>query len=150
MDLNNRVKKIVSASLFSRTFGAIIDLVITIFIGAGIYLAISSIASNVSWIKAYKDDYTQTILDSGLMKLEKGELEEYKYDNYEDYQTMFYDFYHNYYSQETNKTYDKYWFNVFIYGQDDALNKYEAKELNSRPNIVKIYVNNFLYCVNFF
>ena len=38
MDLNNRVKKIVSASLFSRTFGAIIDLVITIFIGAGIYL----------------------------------------------------------------------------------------------------------------
>lgn len=139
MDLNNRVKKIVSASLFSRTFGAIIDLVITIFIGAGIYLAISSIASNVSWIKAYKDDYTQTIVDSGLMKLEKGELEEYKYDNYEDYQTMFYDFYHNYYSQETNKTYDKYWFNVFIYGQDDVLNKYEAKELNSRPNIVKIY-----------
>ena len=139
MDLNNNVKKIVNASLFSRTFGAVIDLIITIFVGAGIYLGFSKIAENIPSIKSYKDDYTQTIVDSGLMKLNKGDLEQYEYDDYLSYQTMFYDFYHNWYANEVKESYDIYWFNVFIYGQDDALNLYEKSELDARPALIKIY-----------
>ena len=44
MDKNNRVRKIVKAPLFNRTFGAVIDLVLTIFVGAGIFLGIFKIA----------------------------------------------------------------------------------------------------------
>ena len=139
MDLNNNVKKIVNASLFSRTFAAVIDLIITIFIGAGIYLGFSKIAENISSIKAYKEDYTQTIVAAGLMKLNKGELEQYEYDDYLSYQTMFYDFYHNYYASEMHKEYDIYWFNVFIYGQEDELNLFEKSQLDARPTLVKVY-----------
>ena len=139
MDLNNNVKKIVNASLFSRTFAAVIDLVIAIFVGAGIYLGFSKIAENIPSIKSYKEDYTQTIVDSGLMKLNKGELEQYEYDDYLEYQTMFYDFYHNYYSKEMNKEYNVYWFNVFIYGQEDSLNLYEKSQLDTRPTLMKVY-----------
>ena len=139
MDLNNNVKKIVNASLFSRTFGAVIDLIITIFVGAGIYLGFSKIAENIPSIKSYKEDYTQTLVDSGLMKLNKGELEQYEYDDYLSYQTMFYDFYHNWYAIETHKDYDIYWFNVFIYGQDDGLNLYEKSQLDARPTLIKVY-----------
>ena len=139
MDLNNNVKKIVNASLFSRTFAAVIDLIITIFIGAGIYLGFSKIAENIPSIKAYKEDYTQTIVDAGLMKLNKGELEQYEYDDYLSYQTMFYDFYHNYYASEMHKEYDIYWFNVFIYGQEDGLNLYEKSQLDARPTLIKVY-----------
>ena len=139
MDLNNNVKKIVNASLFSRTFSAVIDLIITIFVGAGVYLGFSKIAENIPSIKSYKEDYTQTIVDSGLMKLNKGELEQYEYDDYLSYQTMFYDFYHNWYANEIHKEYDIYWFNVFIYGQDDGLNLYEKSQLDARPALIKIY-----------
>lgn len=139
MDLNNNVKKIVNASLFSRTFSAVIDLIIAIFVGAGIYLGFSKIAENIPSIKAYKDDYTQTIVDSGLMKLNKGELEQYEYDDYLEYQTMFYDFYHNYYAQEMHKEYDVYWFNVFIYGQEDNLSLYTKSQLDARPALVRVY-----------
>ena len=139
MDLNNNVKKIVNASLFSRTFGAVIDLIITIFVGAGVYLGFSKIAENIPSIKSYKEDYTQTIVDSGLMKLNKGELEQYEYDDYLSYQTMFYDFYHNYYAQEMHKEYDVYWFNVFIYGQEDNLSLYTKSQLDARPALVRVY-----------
>lgn len=137
MDKNNRVKKIVNAPLFNRTFGAIIDLILTIFIGAGIFLGISKIAENVNWIKAYKDDYNQEVVASGVMQLEKNELVPYEYDNYEDYQNKFYDFYHTFYSEKVEKTYDVYWFNVFIYGQKDEQNKYEQKELDARATLIK-------------
>ena len=135
MEKNNRVKRIVTAPLFNRTFGAIIDLVIAIFVGAGIFLGISNIATNVSWIKAYKDDYNQVMVDSGLVKNEK--LEHYEYENYSDYQSMFYDFYHNYLPTQDEKPRDIYWFNVFIYGQNDALNKYSESELKNRPALVR-------------
>lgn len=138
MDNTSNVRHIVPANLFVRTFGAIIDLILTILIGGGIYLGISTIAENTNWIKAYKEDYNQTIVDSGLMKLNNNELEPFEYDDYLSYQTMFYDFYHNFYAQEVGKAYDVYWFNVFIYGQNDGLNHYEQKELDNRPNLVKI------------
>lgn len=134
----SKIKRIVNAPLFNRTFAAIIDLVILLFVGAGIFIGISSIAVNVNWIKAYKTDYNQTVVDSGLMKLNKDELVPYEYENYQDYQTRFYDFYHTFYSEATNKEYDVYWFNVFIYGQDDTLNRYSEKELNDRPSLVKV------------
>ena len=133
----SKVKNIVPASLFPRTFAAIMDLVITIFIGAGVFLGISNIAYNVNWIKAYKDDFNQTVLDSGLMKQEKNELVPIEYTSYLDYQAQFYDFYHDFYAKETNKEYDVYWFNVFIYGQKDELNKYSEQELNKRPSLVR-------------
>ena len=149
MDKNNRVKKIVNAPLFNRTFGAIIDLVLTIFVGAGIFLGISSIASNVNWIKAYKDDYNQTIVDSGLMQNEDNKLVPYEYENYQDYETRFYDFYSGYFAQETKKSRDVYWFNVFIYGQKDGLNRYEEKELDNRPTLVKTIGSSlFTYKLN--
>ena len=137
MEKTSRVKKIVTAPLFNRTFGAIIDLVLTIFIGAGIFLGISSIASNVSWIKAYKDDYNQTVIDSGLMKMEEGELKQYEYETYDLYEQRFYNFYHDYFSQKTEKIYDIYWFNVFIYGQTDILGKYTETDLNDRSSLAK-------------
>ena len=137
MEKTSRVKKIVPAPLFNRTFGAIIDLVLTIFIGAGIFLGISSIASNVSWIKAYKDDYNQTVIDSGLMKMEEGELKQYEYESYDLYEQRFYNFYHDYFSQKTEKIYDIYWFNVFIYGQTDILGKYTETDLNDRSSLAK-------------
>lgn len=137
MDKNNRVKKIVKAPLFSRTFGAVIDLVITIFVGAGIFLGISNIASNINWIKAYKDDYNQTVVDSGLMQMKNKELAQYEYTSYEEYQTLFYNFYHGFYANETQNNYDVYWFNVFIYGQDDALKQFEEKDLAARPALVR-------------
>ena len=134
----SKVKRIVNAPLFNRTFAAIIDLVLVILIGAGIFLGISNIAINVNWIKQYKTDYNQTVVDSGLMKSNKDDLEPYEYENYQDYQTKFYDFYHTFYANETNKEYDIYWFNVFIYGQDDVLAKYSEKELNERPSLIKV------------
>ena len=136
-----KVKNIVNAPLFSRTFAAIIDLVLVIFIGAGIFLGLSTLASNINPAKGYKDDYNQTIVDSGLMKLEKENLVPYEYDNYLNYQEQFYNFYHEYYFKEVNKNqedYDIYWFNIFIYGQQDGLNKYTQKELDARPSLVKI------------
>ena len=103
-----KVKNIVNAPLFSRTFAAIIDLVLVIFIGAGIFLGISTLASNINPAKGYKDDYNQTIVDSGLMKLEKENLVPYEYDNYLNYQEQFYNFYHEYYFKEVNKNQEDY------------------------------------------
>ena len=134
-----KIKHIVPAPLFSRTFAAIIDLVLVVLIGAGVFLGISNIAYHVNWIKAYKDDFNQTLVDSGLMRLEKNEVKPYEYESYLDYQSLFYDFYHGFYAEETNKEYDVYWFNVFIYGQNDTLNKYEQKELDARSSLVKTY-----------
>ena len=149
MDKNNRVRKIVNAPLFNRTFGAIIDLVLTIFVGAGLYLGISKIAENVGFIKAYKDDYYQTIVESGLMYESKGEVVPYEYDNYEEYQNRFYTFYNDYFAKKTENSYDVYWFNVFIYGQNDGLNRYESKDLEARPKLVKeIGASLFTYKVN--
>ena len=149
VDKNNRVRKIVKAPLFNRTFGAVIDLVLTIFVGAGIFLGISKIAENVNWIKAYKDDYNQAIVASGLMQESDKELVPYEYENYQDYESRFYDFYSGFYSQETKKSHDVYWFNVFIYGQKDNLNRYEEKELNNRPTLVKTIGSSlFTYKVN--
>lgn len=133
-----KVKRIVNASLFSRTFAAIIDLVLVIFIGAGIFLGLSNLASALPAVKAYQDDYNQVMVDSGLMKLEKDTLVPYEYECYEDYQTQFYNFYHEYYAKEVNKEYDVYWFNVFIYGQQDALNRFDKKELDARPSLMTV------------
>jgi len=134
----SKVKNIVPAPLFQRTFAALIDLVLVILIGAGIFLGFSNAASNFSAVKAYKDDYNQEIITSGLMKEVDKKLVPYAYDNYQSYQTMFYDFYHGYYAEKKETTYDVYWFNVFIYGQDDALNKYNEKELNDRPALMRV------------
>ena len=134
----SKVKNIVPAPLFQRTFAAVIDLVLVILIGAGIFLGFSNIASNFSGVKAYINDYNQEIVDSGLMKLEKNELVPYEYVSYENYQEMFYKFYNIYYHKQTEKEYDVYWFNVFIYGQKDELNKYTEKELNDRPALMKV------------
>ena len=131
------LKNIVNAPLFNRTFGAIIDLVLTIFVGAGIFLGISNIAYNVSWIKAYKEDFNQVMVDSGLMQLNKGNLEVFEYDDYLSYQTMFYDFYHDYYKELTDKEYDIYWYNVHIYGLDDTLARFDNDDLNNRSSLAK-------------
>ena len=134
----SKVKNIVPAPLFQRTFAAVIDLVLVILIGAGIFLGFSNIASNFSAVKAYINDYNQEIVNSGLMKLEKNELTPYEYVSYENYQEMFYKFYNVYYHEQTEKEYDVYWFNVFIYGQKDELSKYTEKELNDRPTLMKV------------
>ena len=125
----SKVKNIVPAPLFARTFAAVLDLLLVIFVGAGVFLGISNIAYHVNWIKAYRDDFNQTIVDAGLMKYEKDDLVPFEYTSYLDYEKQFYDFYHGFYANETNKEYDVYWFNVFIYGQKDVLNKYTEKEL---------------------
>ena len=134
----SKVKHIVPAPLFQRTFAAIIDLVLTILIGAGVFLGFSNLASNFPSVKAYINDYNSEIVSSGLMKLEKDELVPYEYDNYKSYQDMFFKFYNVYYSEKTEKEYDVYWFNVFVYGQKDELNKYTEKELNDRPSLIKV------------
>lgn len=132
-----KIKNIVPAALFARTFGAIIDLIITIFIGAGVFLGLSNIAYQIPAIKQYKDHYYQEIVDSGLMKLEDEQLKPHEYTDYEQYETLFYNFYHEYYGDKKNTTYDIYWFNVFIYGQDDALNRYGTSELSARPTLIR-------------
>ena len=137
MDRNRSVKKIVNAPLFARTFGALIDLALTILIGAGLFLGISKIAENMSFVKAYKDDYNQNLVLSGLMKESSDGLVPYQFNNYLDYQEKFYDFYHGYYAEQSKKSFDVYWFNIFIYGQDDALNRYEEKVLERRPTLVR-------------
>ena len=141
MDKNKSVKKIVNAPLFARTFGALIDLALTVLIGAGLFLGVSKIAENLSFAKAYKDDYNQNIVLSGLMKETNDGLVPYELNNYLDYQNKFYDFYHGYYEEQTKKDpslyFDEYWFNVFIYGQNDGLNRYEEKELEKRPALVR-------------
>lgn len=136
----SKVKNIVPAPLFQRTFAAVIDLVLVILIGAGVFLGFSNLASNFSAVKAYINDYNNEIVTSGLMQLEKNELKPYEYVDYEHYQEMFYNFYNIYYSKQTKSEidYDVYWFNVFIYGQKDELNKYTDKELNSRPALMKV------------
>ena len=85
----SKVKNIVPAPLFQRTFAAVIDLVLVILIGAGIFLGFSNIASNLNGVKAYINDYNQEIVDSGLMKLEKNELVPYEYVSYENYQQLY-------------------------------------------------------------
>lgn len=132
-----RVKNIVSAPLFSRTFAALLDLLITIFIGSAIFLGISNIAYNVKWIKAYKDDYNATVVASGLMQEENKELVPFEYEDYELYQDKFYHFYHDFYSQYSDINYDIYWFNVHIYGQEDTLQRYDQKDLNNISTLVK-------------
>lgn len=136
----SKVKNIVPAPLFQRTFAAVIDLVLVILIGAGVFLGFSNLASNFSAVKAYINDYNNEIVASGLMQLEKNELKPYEYVDYEHYQEMFYNFYNVYYSKQTKSeiNYDVYWFNVFIYGQKDELNKYTEKELNNRPALMKV------------
>ena len=57
VDNKINLKRIDPAPLFSRTFAALMDLVITIFVGIGIFLGFSNIASNMTMVKKYKDDY---------------------------------------------------------------------------------------------
>ena len=134
----SKVKNIVPAPLFQRTFAAIIDLVLAILIGAGVFLGFSNIASNFSGVKAYINDYNSEIVSSGLMELKNNELVPFEYVSYENYQDIFFKFYNEYYHEQTKKDYDVYWFNVFIYGQKDELNKYTEKELNDRPALMKV------------
>ena len=47
----SKVKNIVPAPLFQRTFAAVIDLVLVILIGAGVFLGFSNLASNFSAVK---------------------------------------------------------------------------------------------------
>ena len=138
MNETSKVKKIVNASLFARTFGAIIDLIITIFIGAGIFLGFSNIAYKIPSIKAYKDHYNQSLADSGIMEMKNDLPYPYEFDNYLSYQDIFYDFYHSYFSEKKSQTYDIYWFNVHVYGQEDVLNRYNESDLNSRPSLYTV------------
>lgn len=136
---NNKVKKIEVAPLFNRTFGAIIDFVLTLLVGLGIFLGLSNIMMNTKWVKSFKEDYNSVIVNSGIMKYDsKNQVVPYVLDTYEEYEEKFYSFYKDYLPtlRDNTQEIDKYWYNVFIYGQDDILNRYSDKELSNRYELV--------------
>ena len=140
MENSQKLKNIVPAPLFQRTFAAIIDLVITILIGAGVFLGFSSIASNFSSVKAYKNDYIETIEKSNILTYDKKEdmAKPLVFNKYQDYESAFYSFYHDFMPTEVTYTYehDVYWYNVHIYGLEDELHKYSLTDLND--NVLSI------------
>jgi len=137
MDEDKQVRKIVPAALFPRTFGALLDLIMVIIVGLGVFIGVAHIFESVPAIDKYRQEYNQIIIDSGLMKYEDKKLVINTFEDYKSYETMFYSFYHDTFSKETKKEYDTYWFNVFVYGQNDTLNKYEQKELDNRWELAK-------------
>ena len=129
------LKKIVPATLFHRTFAAILDLVMIVFVGLSLFVGLSEIMVRTKWVQSYKQDYIQVIVDSGIAIYDEKEdvVNPYEYTKYTQYEGIFYDFYTNYINKqiEDEAVRDAYWYNVMIYGQDDVLGRYTVDYIDA-------------------
>ena len=133
---NDKITSIVLAPLFKRVIAGVIDAIIVIFIAGGLYAAGGEIAKRISYIKDYHTQYNALALESGLLTYNQNDdsYNPYVYDSIEDYQNLFYRFYHDFYQEkaEDNITYDIYWFNVHVYGQEDKKQLYKNENLDEQ------------------
>ena len=130
-----RLKKIVPAGLFHRTFAAVLDLIMIIFVGLSLFIGISEIMIRTKWVQSYKQDYIQVITDSGIAVYDEKEdvVNPYEYTNYKQYEAIFFDFYTDFINKATGDETirDAYWYNVMVYGLDDILNMYSVEYIDS-------------------
>ena len=140
MEEKIKLKKIVPASLFARTFGAIIDLAITLFVGIGLAIGVVYLCRTLPSIKAHQDNYTQVMTDSGLINYDKKTktVTFVEKDSYKGYEEVVYTFYSEFMSSKTEYkyTHDIYWYNVHVYGLDDVQNLYSSDDL--KENVLAI------------
>ncbi len=122
--------KIVNASFVRRTFAAILDLLIAVFVGLGFFAAAQAIFVNSAYGKGLMNEINGYQVDSGLYYLdENGNAAPYdSYAAYGNYETMLVNYYTVYLTskcpQEYRQKYDVYWYNVNILGLEDAKGLY--------------------------
>ena len=135
-----KLKRIVPASLFARTFGAVIDLAITLFIGAGLAIAAVNIAKSTPSVNNHKENYISEMTDSKIITYNQKTniVSPVIKDDYKDYETLFYEFYSSFMpsKKEYKYTHDKYWYNVHIYGLKDEKGLYSQDDL--KENVLSI------------
>jgi len=138
MENKIKVKNIVSAGLFPRFFGALLDILMVVFVGAGVFIGLSSIARNIPPVNQHKETYIKSLTDSGLMTYNSSDdsfLAVTK-EKPDDYETLIYDFYNGFYTSQKKDGIlrDKYWFNVHVLGLEDKLSKYNSDSIPSYIN----------------
>ena len=135
-----KLKRIVPASLFARTFGAVIDLAITLFIGAGLAIAAVNIARSTPSVNNHKENYISEMTDSKIITYNQKTnlVSPVIKDDYKDYEALFYEFYSSFMpsKKEYKYTHDTYWYNVHIYGLKDEKGLYSQDDL--KENVLSI------------
>jgi len=125
------------AKTFSRFLASLIDFVLLVASALLLNFGLVNILKNTpAAINAYHS-WHDVYLETGLYyEKENGELDLYTFTNYLEYEEKVYNFYSDYLGNrcpEPKKDYyDVYWYNVFVYGQDDLANKYSKNELDNR------------------
>ena len=144
---NINLKKIVPASLFARTFGAVIDFVITVFVGIGVALGASAISKSTNTVKGYQDTYTQIMTDSKLVQYDKKNVSYQIYDDYKEYETLFLEFYCDFMPNQVKYeyTHDTYWYNVHIYGLKDEKGLYSQTDLKDNVLTLSKHIGSSLF-----
>lgn len=131
--------KIVLAGLGKRALAAIIDVVLAVFIGMGIFVLAQLGFDNSIKGKDIRAQLTDCYNASGLFYADgDGAVKQYEgYDNYLQYQNIVLKYYTEYMVEgcpedSRHPEYTTYWYNVMILGQDDVKNLYSEAELSAR------------------
>lgn len=142
-----KLSKMVPAGIGRRTLAALLDLVIMVFVGLGIFLGVGEITKAVPGVKAIQHSYYQELSDTGIMQVdaEKGTSDPFVYEDYKEYEQIFYKFYSEYLPSRKSDKYEHtvYWYNVHVYGLDDDLGLYSQEDLNARGELAKNYGKKF-------
>ena len=142
-----KLKKIVYASLFARTFAAVIDFVITAFVGIGAALGATEIAKSTPSVKGYQNEYIEVMTDSNLIEYKNKEVSYKIYNDYKEYETLFTSFYCDFLPSKVDYeyTHDTYWYNVHIYGLKDEKGLYSSKDLNDNVLTISKHIGSNLF-----
>jgi len=129
------------APAFSRLLATLLDYVLALIAIFLLYMGASAIACNSSAGKEAEKGYTQYYLQTHLYyENENGELDLIKYDNYKGYENGVYLYYTVFLAEKCpvpeKGKYNTYWYNVFIYGQEDTKGLYKEEELSTRANLI--------------
>ncbi len=125
------------APIWKRALAGLVDFLLFIFITTSFYFGFKEIFLTSSNVKKINNEFSNVMKESGLFKEENNEFSLFESNNYLDYQDIVFKFYssnlNNIDNKETVK--DVYWFNVYLLGQDDELNKFDD-ENNKRYKFV--------------
>lgn len=126
----SNVRNIVPANLFSRFFAVVLDIGMIALVAGGLYLLGGKIASGTPAVKECINTYATKVNDSGLLKFNEKDnstdiIEKHTFEEHVD---QLYTFYNGFFTNEMNDgvVRDKYWFNVYVLGQEDVKETYKS------------------------
>lgn len=134
----NQVTRIQYATLGKRFLAFFFDVVLSLFVGLGIYAATAKIISCTSYITEMKVKFNNMVTESHVMVVNEEKSEFKNSDTYEKCVEDFYYFYNDYLPKyNVNKEpISNYWFNVFVLGLDDEKGIYSYDELSDRKGVI--------------